>query len=462
MNTKAPTTAIILDTRAEKKDQTYPIKLRVTYNRISRFYGIVIEIPDEDPIDSLTEKEFEKVMLKHPRDRFKEIRSKLRIIEHQASEIIKKIKPFSFDAFSSKFNTNAGEPANIFYHYEQVVKNLKKNDQLGNASNYELSLKSFKKYITHAKGINPTKLLFSDITPVWLSKYERYMVSELERSRTTVGMYLRTLRSIFNMAIRDSIIDPGLYPFGKGKYEIPAGKKVKKALSKEQLGELFKASITIPELKKARDFWFFSYTCNGMNIKDIALLKFENLEADSLNFYRAKTRYTSREQVPVNVILTEFAKSVIQTYCIQDRNPKNFIFPILSNNDDEVTKRKKIQNFTRFINQHIKNLAKSINITGDISTYYARHSFATNAIRSGASIEFVSEALNHSDIKTTRGYFAGFTDHTKKELMEGLMDFTPPKILKKNNQTQKKAINKSGTNKRQAKSKTLSKPRIKK
>ena len=70
-----------------------------------------------------------------------------------------------------------------------------------------------------------------------------------------------------------------------------------------------------------------------------------------------------------------------------------------------------------------KRFAEHHNINGDISTYWARHSFATNAIRKGASMEFVSEALSHSDLKTTQNYFAGFEDSSKKELMDSSMDF---------------------------------------
>ncbi len=50
-------------------------------------------------------------------------------------------------------------------------------------------------------------------------------------SLTTVGIYIRPLRALFNQAIRDGIIAPESYPFGKGRYQIPAGRNVKKALS---------------------------------------------------------------------------------------------------------------------------------------------------------------------------------------------------------------------------------------
>jgi len=250
-------------------------------------------------------------------------------------------------------------------------------------------------------------------------------------TRTTVGIYLRPLRAIFKKAIKTSIkekITPPDYPFGLEEYSIPKGKKVKKAFTKEQLSLLFNAKAPTSEQTKARDFWFFSYTCNGMNIKDICMLRNENMEPESLNFLRAKTKRTKEDQSSVNVILTSFAKSIIEKYRTTDTNPKAFVFGILSHTDTEHEKRNKIQAFTRYINQHIKKLAVSVGITNDISTYFARHSFATLAIQGGASIEFVSEALSHSDIKTTRGYFAGFADLTKKDTQERLMNFDDPKL----------------------------------
>jgi site-specific recombinase XerD len=71
----------------------------------------------------------------------------------------------------------------------------------------------------------------------------------------------------------------------------------------------------------------------------------------------------------------------------------DYVFPIISDKYNEVEKRNKIKNFTKFINQNLKKLAKKIGITDEISTYWARHSFATNSIRNGATMEFVMEAL---------------------------------------------------------------------
>jgi integrase/recombinase XerD len=439
METIRPTTAIVLDVRHAKTDKTLPIKLRVTSNRIARFYAIVVELRDGTKIDSLTPDDLKKAKAEKPKGISKEIGLLLADKEKFANEIINELKEnFTFEAFKDRFSgtKKASDSGNVFFRYAETIKELEENNQLGTASSYDLSLKSLKSFIKSNTGKEPLKLHFKDITVKWLQNYESFMTSDKTTvlpdetikikdglTRTTVGIYLRPLRAIFNTAIELKEIDPLVYPFGKKKYEIPKGKKVKKAFTKDQLSLLFNAKAQTPEQAKARDFWFFSYTCNGMNIKDICLLQNEKLESESFSFNRAKTKRTKEDQSSVNVILTDFANSIIKKYRNPDTNPKAFVFGILSHSDTEHEKRNKIQAFTRFINQHIKKIAVSVGITNDISTYYARHSFATLAIQGGASIEFVSEALSHSDIKTTRGYFAGFADTTKKEVLEGLMKF---------------------------------------
>ena len=72
------------------------------------------------------------------------------------------------------------------------------------------------------------------------------------------------------------------------------------------------------------------------------------------------------------------------------------------------TERKTIQQLTKTINKYMKRIAGDLKIRSGVTTYFARHSFATGLKNSGASVEFISEALGHSDIKTTKNYLAGF------------------------------------------------------
>lgn len=263
-----------------------------------------------------------------------------------------------------------------------------------------------------------------EVSSQWLNAYEKYMIHTKGRSRTTVAIYLRNLRAVYNMAIKNKEIGAEYYPFGKDNYQIPSTRNTKKALSHEELQKLFKAESQNSQQQKAKDFWFFSYSCNGMNIKDVALLRHENIEGDKIVFYRAKTINTTKKDLkPVIAYLTDFSKEVIKKYGSKSKNPKSLVFDIIDDSLSDTDNHWKIKNFTRFINQHIKCLAQHYDISINISTYWARHSFATNAIRKGASMEFVSEALSHSDLRTTQNYFAGFEDSSKKELMDSLMDF---------------------------------------
>jgi site-specific recombinase XerD len=248
------------------------------------------------------------------------------------------------------------------------------------------------------------------------------MTDSEHKSLNTVGIYLRNLRAIFNKAVDAKIIDREMYPFGSRKYEIPASSNTKKAFDSEQLTKLFQAVPVNMEQEKAKDFWFFSFVCNGMNIKDIVYLKWKNIVGGQIEFVREKTKRTKKaKQKVIQVPLTDFAKEFIEKYGVKDKS--QYVLPIINDEMSEEEKDARKRTFTRFINQHLKNLAKANGLTEDISTYWARHSFATTAVRKSASMEFVSEALGHSDLKTTKNYFAGFEDKTKKEILEGITDF---------------------------------------
>jgi hypothetical protein len=123
-------------------------------------------------------------------------------------------------------------------------------------------MKSLKGFLEWKTGKVPSKLAFAEITPEWLNQYENYITKEKGQSITTVGIYLRALRSVFNQALTEDDIKREIYPFGKRKakkYEIPSSSKTKKTFNKEQLSVLFHAEPVTPEQEKAKAFWFFSF-----------------------------------------------------------------------------------------------------------------------------------------------------------------------------------------------------------
>ena len=409
--------SLYLDKRRKKKNGTYPLKLQlyIPEPKTQKYYSTIF---------SFTEAEFEKYYLttykRIPRE-VKDVKVKLNAILLKAKETAKNIEPFSIDVFEKRLFVNKGKLTTLKYHYEDVISEYKKQERLNTASNYDLSLKSFQNFV-ESKGKIIDKLKFTDITINWLNEYEAFMI-ESGKSISTVGIYLRPLRAVFNRAIESKDVKAENYPFGKNKYQIPQAKRSKKALSKQELKILFDAEPQTPQQQKAKDFWFFSFNCNGMNIKDIALLKYKDFDKDKFQFYRAKTKFTSKTQLEkITIYLNQYTESIIQKYG-NNKAPESYVFDILKSTDTPQQQRQKIQAFTRNINQHIKLLAENNGITGEISTYWARHSFATHSIRKGASMEFMRESLGHKDMKTTQNYFNGFDNDTKKEFAQNIMDF---------------------------------------
>jgi integrase/recombinase XerD len=406
-----------LDTRRQKANGTYPVKVKlyIPKGRERKYYTTTFEFTEED---------FNRIWLDKKQPKHLQAANKaLEKLKEDAEDIIQGLNPFSFEAFEKRFYVSKEDTTNVFYHYEVIISDLRKDARLGNASNYDLSLKSIKAFTKATTGKEPKKIHFKDITSEWLNRYEKWMLKE-GKSLTTVGIYLRHLRAVFNTAIEAKDIEPTVYPFGKRRYQIPAPKAVKKALNFDDLKKLFHAETSTPEQKKAKDFFFFSYSCNGMNIKDIALLRHSNIDGDKLFFHRAKTINTSKGNLKnVEVFVTVPAKAVIERYGNPNHQPDQLIFDIINDRMTEEEKRRAIQAFTRFINQHLKKLAAKEGLTEDVSTYWARHSFATNAIRNGASMEQVGESLGHSNLQTTQGYFAGFSDNEKQKMAERLTDF---------------------------------------
>ncbi|KAA6313854.1 Tyrosine recombinase XerC, partial [termite gut metagenome] len=250
------------------------------------------------------------------------------------------------------------------------------------------------------------KIPFDSITVDWLKKYEKAMLTE-GKSYTTISMYIRSMRALFNEAKNAEIIKEAQYPFGKGKYEVPTGKGRKMALTLQQIKQIITYTDGAEATGHYRDLWFFSYLCNGININDMLKLKYANIDGDEIHFYRSKTLHTSKEKKEIEALITPEMKQIIERWGNPDRSLNNYVFPFLSGNETPVGQKKRIQDITRRINKHMKKIGDSLGILG-ISTYTARHSFASVLKRSGANIAYISESLGHTDLKTTENYLASF------------------------------------------------------
>ena len=400
-------TSILLDTRRVLKDGSYPVKLRLTHARQRKYFLTPY---------NLTEEDFAKVKSDKPRGKFKELEITFQAIEQRAIDVLKKLEVFTFDEFEKKFY-NVASKQDVLAAIREKMTALKKEGRPGTAETYASTLTSLTAYTK--KKVLPLAV----INPEFLREYEQWMVGR-GKSITTVGIYLRSLRSIFNDAITSGEVSQALYPFGKRKYLIPAGRNVKKALASTDIEKLFVYKPKHNAEARARDLWIFSYLCNGINIKDIARLKYKQLEPDRITFIRAKTERTSRQNIKViTAMRTPEVDQIIDKWGNKPAFSESYVFPLLKPGLNPEQELATVRQATAIINRYIKLIAAAVGIDKNITTYTARHSFSTVLKRSGAPIEFISESLGHSDLKTTQSYLDSFEDKVKKQYSSQLTAF---------------------------------------
>lgn len=411
-----PITNIYLDTRRIKKDNTFPVKLRVSFERQAKFYNTDL---------SLNQKDFDIIMTsKKLTKKEKEIKAEFAKIEEKATTIIGNLLKFSFSAFDKKFLGPIYQKGDVFAKYEEYISELEKNEQFGTASSYRSSKVSILKFLKKHYELKTESLTFSEITPSFLQEYEDYMVKEMKRRPPTVGVYLRPLRALFNILMEEGEIPLEMYPFGKRKYQIPTSTSHKRPLDAASMKKLLQAKADKFE-EKARDFWILSYLCNGINFRDLVQIKYEiNLRGDELTFYREKTKRTNKSKaILISVPLIDEAIRIIEKYKNEDTRKGKYVFSILN---DTMTNKEKWRaggNFNDFVRQHIKSLALKAGIDASLSPIWARHTFATTMRNNGSNDELISESLGHSNVKTTTNYLNAFEMKIKKEMANKLMDF---------------------------------------
>jgi integrase/recombinase XerD len=282
---------------------------------------------------------------------------------------------------------------------------------------YDLTLKSLTKF--------DKKVSFNKINVLFLNRYKNWML-EQDKSITTVGMYLRNLRAIFNLALNEKTIKE--YPFRekpsqKDKFKIPTGKNIKKALTIEEIQKIFDYK---PENKNeylAKSYWVFSYLCNGINMKDIANLKFKKIHGNRLTFIREKTKDTAKEPQEIQAILLPKAMSIIDSIGNKDKDPDNYIFPIWSKVLSAEQNHHRLKRYIKTINKYMNEIASKLEINKKINTYTARHSYSTVLKRSGVSVEFISEQLGHHSTEVTQNYLDSFEDEALEKNAMNLINF---------------------------------------
>ncbi len=396
----------ILDKRRPKKAGLFPVKIRVTHLRKQRYFKVGVDLTQED---------FDLIANHTTRKDLRSAKEKILAVESRIRNAIDSIEDFSFEELDSimKNKHNNYSSTEVFDLFDEVISKLNAEGRISTASAYKDARNSLAGY--------KTKLQFKQVTIQFLKNYEARMKEE-GKTISTIGIYLRHFRAIYNRAIEKGIVDQKYYPFGKNRYQIKAPRNIKKALTIEQISKIIDFDVIEGSTQHfARDIWLFSYLCNGMNIKDIISLRFKNLVGDTIQYDRSKTSNTIQNPKPIVITLLPQSKEIIKRWAVKKKKEEDYIFPVLRKDISELQKQKDKDQFVKTINKYMKLIGKEIGYDKPLTTYAARHSFATVLKRSGAPTEFISESLGHKSLQTTEAYLDSFEDSSRKKFMENLI-----------------------------------------
>lgn len=407
MNKHRPTATFFLDKRRINNDSKFPLKLTIYHRPDKKRFstGIALSVEEWNKLNALKLKD----------EGLKKVKIQMNAILVYANKILENLTPFSFDAFESNFFNKkiVSTDQSIELAFDNYINELSAQGRIGTKSSYNTTKNSLLLF--------QPKLNFRDITPEFLVKYEESM-SKHGKSPSTIGIYLRQLRAIYNRAIAAGLVKQDQYPFKK--YEIPSSRNIKKALNDDQLELLLKYKPKSALQAKAHDFWVLSYLCNGMNMTDILHLNKESVEKTFLHFKRQKTiRTKKRDQRPIKVPLHPKALEIINQWKCTDKS-NIYLFPILETNLSPTTIKNRTQKFIKQVNEGMEEIRQDIGVDAKIGTYVARHSFATRLMRKGASTQYIKESLGHSSVAVTDSYLGDFGDLVKNEFSAMLTDFS--------------------------------------
>lgn len=357
------------------------LKLRVTFNRDSHYYSLNSD-------KKLTEVEFANDKLKIHKDAMAAVKSAY----DTAVAIVERLgKDFTFDDFRRQYKDEVfGEKKDATRFYVFARDYAEGLREISTKKLYQSSINWVEKVRAGIK----IESVDEEFVDSLVKKMKDKGVSE-----NTIRLHSRQLKAIYQRALDTGLVK-GENPFGK--YAKASTGRVLSGLSDEEFALLKSYKPKTPKTEFGKDFFILSFACSGANIGDILRLKNENIKDKTIQFVRHKTQNSN--PVPIVIPLIPEATRIFQKYGRIDRlRPEYYVLPYLSKCQNEVAIKNKIHDVVKKINSGLKDICEEVGLRR-ITTYDARHSYATLARDTGLSESQLQKMLGHKNLKTTTTY----------------------------------------------------------
>lgn len=386
--------------KTELSDGTYPINLRITINRKSKFYKTPYNVLPKFWNESANE-----FTSKLPN--FLQANRILNKIKQDASKIldlmVEEELEFSLETFDSLFRPQEIEKLNFLPYFELKRKQFNEAGKVSSASSYRDTISALRKFAPDLQNYTFTKINYT-----FLVAFEAYLRAHGSHDGG-IGVYMRNIRSVYNSAIKSKIVPSENYPFKDYIISKLKSSKVKKALSKADLQLLLDYDFSQNnEGVKALYTYLFSFYCRGMNFTDLAELKWDDVDLDRFTYVRNKTSVKLNVKIPTN----KYTSEILNYFRMYRPYDTEYIFPILEKDKNLYTKtqlRDRKKSVLNYYGKLLNKISVECGIKIKVTFYTARHTWATLALKNGSGSVMIKQGLGHQCIKTTETYIEDFS-----------------------------------------------------
>jgi len=389
---------IILDTRYKKKGDVYPLKLRIVHNRKPFDLNLGFSISAKD-WDEKAQKVKPSCQTIENVTRFNALlnRDKQKVQD----TLIRLQDEGKLDTLSlqelKNYVTQKNTEVMMLAFGAEIIAELQEAQKFGNARVYDTMLRSVRDFAKNKDF--PLKQL----TYAWLKKYEAWYLSK-GNSANGLSVNLRTIRALYNRAIKQKLISSEYYPFGD--YTIKSETTRKRAILTKDLELIKQYEPRTERQARAKDYFLLSFYLMGASFVDIAMLKVKNIIGGRIEYKRRKTGRL--HSIPLSTPL----QAILDKY-LPGKEKEDFILNIVKTTDLQ-KQGVKIHDELRRFNRALKEIGIACGIEAQLTSYVARHSYATIAKYKGVPTAVISEALGHSSEEVTQVYLDSFD----KEVMD--------------------------------------------
>lgn len=387
--------------KTAKSNMPQLLQLRVTYQRQPRYFAVPCDV-------KITAEQFANDRLKITKD----VKAAAQPAIEAANEIVEQLGiDFTFGSFYKQYN------ARIFG--DKQDPSLFSTVALDYVNSQQLTGKTRKLYstaINWAVKYRDTRII--NITPDYVEGLMNYIREShsaefgTDLSENTLRIYMRTYRAVYNFAIEKEIVNTR-NPFSHIKGQ-PLGsvRREKGALTTTELQAFLDYSPVTSVEKLGQDFFRLSLLLCGINLGDLLRLRNRNIDGTEIHFVRQKTKKTG---LVTTLPLTNLARDLLDSYgCVNPDRPDDYILPCLAGATSETMADNRIHAFIRKVNKGIASICARLGLR-KITTYTARHTYASFAQSNGMTAEMIQKFLGHTSSRTTEVYLGSLTDSVKEQ-----------------------------------------------